>query len=263
MSGNDAAALADALVPIALEAGRATLKYFGHQIEAGRKADGSPVTKADVAAQAQIIPALAALTPDIPIIAEESAVEGDLADGVPSGRFWLVDPLDGTKEFLRGSDEFTVNIALIEDGAPVLGCVHRPVAGMTYWGDGQIAYMMVPTGARTVITVREPPEDGLVVVGSKSHADPEAMAAYLDGRPVKAQRAIGSSLKFVLVAMGEADLYPRFGTTMEWDTAAGDAVLRSAGGEVTTLDGTALTYGKPTFRNPHFIARGGLPEPVG
>ncbi len=225
----------------ARRAGDAIMEIYAGDFAVGRKTDASPVTLADERAERIILAALAAAAPGIPVIAEEQSE----ADGLPSTAaelFWLVDPLDGTKEFISRNGEFTVNIALIERGEPVLGVVHVPALGVTYAGAG-------PGSAR-------PPPDGLVVVHSRSHRDDEKFAAYLVGKPVAEKRVCGSSVKFCQLAAGEADLYPRFGPTMEWDTAAGHAVLIAAGGSMTTLDGGAFCYGKKGFRNPGFIARG-------
>jgi 3'(2'), 5'-bisphosphate nucleotidase len=251
----DLATLLAAVRPIAEEAGRATLKYYG-LTEAAVKADGSPVTAADQAAEDIILPALRALTPDIPVVSEEEASKG-LSPEVTGTRFWLVDPLDGTREFLSGNGEFTVNIALIEDGAPVLGVVVVPALGETYAGAGPGSAVLEDAGGEAAISVRTPPTEGLTVVGSRSHGDADAMTAFLGDRKVASFRAAGSSLKLCLIARGEADLYPRLGTTMEWDIAAGHAVLRAAGGRVELLDGTPFLYGKPAYRNPHFVALGG------
>ena len=250
----DLAALLAAVRPIAEEAGRATLRFYGIT-DAATKADGSPVTAADQAAEDIILPALRALTPDIPVVSEEEASKG-LSPEVTGSRFWLVDPLDGTREFLNGNGEFTVNIALIEHGVPVLGVVVVPALGDTYAGAAGAAVLEDKSGERA-ISIRSVPEDGLTVVGSRSHGDAEAMEKFLDGRKIAAFRAAGSSLKLCLIARGEADLYPRLGTTMEWDIAAGHAVLRAAGGRVETIDGKAFTYGKAGYKNPHFVAVGG------
>jgi 3'(2'), 5'-bisphosphate nucleotidase len=251
----DLQALLAAIRPIAEEAGRATLRFYG-LTDSTAKADGSPVTAADQAAEDVILPALRALTPDIPVISEEEASKG-LSPDVVGHRFWLVDPLDGTKEFISGNGEFTVNIALIDHGVPVLGVVVVPALGDIYAGAAPgSAVLEDKTGERS-IAVRAVPADGLTVVGSRSHGDAEAMEKFLGGRKVAAFRAAGSSLKLCLIARGEADLYPRLGTTMEWDIAAGHAVLRAAGGRVETVEGSAFTYGKPDYRNPHFVAIGG------
>jgi 3'(2'), 5'-bisphosphate nucleotidase len=250
----DLAALLAAIRPIAEEAGKATLRFYG-LTEATAKADGSPVTAADQAAEDIILPALRRLTPDIPVVSEEEASKG-LSPEVTGNRFWLVDPLDGTKEFLSGNGEFTVNIALVENGQPVLGVVVVPALGETYAGAAPGTAVLEDAHGERPISVRSPPQAGLTVVGSRSHGDAAAMEAFLNGRKVEQFRAAGSSLKLCLIARGEADLYPRLGTTMEWDIAAGHAVLRAAGGRVTLLDGAPFTYGKRDYRNPHFAAWG-------
>jgi 3'(2'), 5'-bisphosphate nucleotidase len=194
------------------------------------------------------------LTPDIPVISEEQAAAG-LAP--PAGeRFWLVDPLDGTREFIQRNGEFTINIALIEAGAPTLGVVLAPALGRLFAGAvGHGARTHDASGERS-ITCRNAPAEGVTVVASRSHGDADALEIFLAEHKVAAQTSAGSSLKFCLVAAGEADLYPRLGRTMEWDTAAGHAVLAAAGGRVMTLDGMDLRYGKPGLDNPHFVARG-------
>jgi 3'(2'), 5'-bisphosphate nucleotidase len=245
------------LRPVAVQAGHATLRYFG-TTDATTKADGSPVTAADQAAEDILLPHLRAVTPDIPVVSEEEASKG-LTPEVTGRRFWLVDPLDGTKEFLSGNGEFTVNVALIEDGAPILGVVVVPVRHEVYAGAGPRTATLTDAGGERLITVRTPPPAGLTVVGSRSHGDAAAMDAFLAGRRVAEFRPAGSSLKLCLIAKGEADLYPRLGTTMEWDIAAGHAVLAAAGGRVETLDGQPFTYGKPDYRNPHFAAFGNVP----
>lgn len=248
----DLDALLAALRPVAEEAGRATLGFYGDDAGAREKADGSPVTLADEAAERIILPRLRELTPEIPVVSEEEVAAG-IGPATVGHRFWLVDPLDGTKEFLKRNGEFTVNIALIEDGQPVLGIVVAPALGQTYLGAAGRAVLADAEGERAIACRAVPPE-GLTVVGSRSHADTAAMEAFLHGRRVAAFRAAGSSLKLCLIAAGEADLYPRFGPTMEWDIAAGHAVLVAAGGCVTQLDGSPFTYGKPGFRNPFFVA---------
>ncbi|MEQ8967740.1 MAG: 3'(2'),5'-bisphosphate nucleotidase CysQ [Azospirillaceae bacterium] len=242
---------------LALEAGAAILKiYTGPEIAAAEKADGSPVTAADEAAEAVILDGLARIAPNVPVVAEEAVSRSGAPDTASAGRFWLVDPLDGTKEFLNRNGEFTVNIALVQDGRPVLGVVHAPALAETYSGAVGLGAWHADNRERRVITARHPGPEGLVVVASRSHGDPAALDRFLEGRRVAGRREVGSSLKFCLVAAGEADLYPRFGRTMEWDTAAGHAVLAAAGGRVTDLDGAPLRYGKPGFDTPHFVARG-------
>ncbi len=252
MTALDLPALLQAIIPIAEDAGRATLTYYG-STTATAKADGSPVTAADQAAEDIILPRLRALTPDIPVVSEEEAANG-LTPDVTGDRFWLVDPLDGTKEFINGNGEFTVNIALIEHGAPILGVVVIPARAQTYAGAGPGTATLTDAQGTRAIATRRTPAAGLTVVGSRSHGDASAMDAFLAGRQVAEFRSAGSSLKLCLIAAGEADLYPRLGTTMEWDIAAGHAVLTAAGGRVTTVQGEPFTYGKPDYRNPHFAA---------
>lgn len=244
--------LLDELVPIARAAGAAILEVYATDFGVRSKEDASPVTEADERAEAIILERLAKLTPDIPIVSEEAASRGAIP---ATGRsFWLVDPLDGTKEFINRNGEFTVNIALIEAGAPVLGVVHAPALDCLYGGaQGEGAFMW-DSRARRAIACDHGREGGLIVVSSRSHGDAEALERFLAGRTVASSVSAGSSLKFCLVAKGEADLYPRFGRTMEWDTAAGHAVLLAAGGEVTDLTGKRLAYGKPGHENPAFIA---------
>jgi 3'(2'), 5'-bisphosphate nucleotidase len=224
------------------------------------KSDLSPVTEADKAAELVILAALRAAAPGIPIVAEEEAAAGRVPD-VGEGAFFLVDPLDGTKEFIKRGTDFTVNIGLIENRMPTMGAVYAPARGTLYWGDcaaGE-AWRAAqpphgPRGTAEAITVREPKVPPRAVA-SKSHNTPET-EAWLADAGVTHRVSIGSSLKFVLVASGDADVYPRPAPTMEWDTAAGDAVLRAAGGSVFDLDGRPLAYGKERFFNPGFVATG-------
>lgn len=248
----------DPLLALAREAGTLILRWYGPGCVHAAKADGSPVTQADAAAEALITAGLQRLAPGIPIVAEE-AVSAGAGPAEPGRRHWLVDPLDGTREFLACNGEFTVNIALVEDGEPVLGVVGAPALGAWWRGARGLGAERLDGDACTAraIGVRTPPAAGLTVLGSRSHADEAAMAAYLDGQRVAAFEAAGSSLKFCRIAEGLADLYPRFGRTMEWDTAAGHAILAAAGGSVCRLDGQPLRYGKPGHENPHFVARGG------
>jgi 3'(2'), 5'-bisphosphate nucleotidase len=249
------AAMLPELIRIAEAGGAETMRFYGAP-EAVWKADGSPVTAADHAAEKVILPALRALTPDIPVISEEEAAAG-VSPEVTGSRFWLVDPLDGTKEFIKQNGEFTVNIALIDNHVPVMGVVNVPANGETYAAAGPgTATMASKGGVARPISVRKPPAEGLIVVGSRSHGDEEALSKFLDGLKVADRRSAGSSVKLCLVARGEADLYPRLGTTMEWDIAAGHAVLLGAGGRIETVDGKPFLYGKPEFRNPHFVAYG-------
>jgi 3'(2'), 5'-bisphosphate nucleotidase len=254
--------LLDVLSLIAERAGKEILAYYAgaEEIEVRQKADSSPVTEADEAAEDLILEALAKLTPNIPAVSEEAASAGQIPD-VSGGTFWLVDPLDGTREFLSGNGEFTVNIALIENGVPVAGVVHAPALAMTWCGnkpagaDGRATFSETDQPAME-IAARRMPQEGVLVVASRRHGDPAELDRFLANFTVEDMVSAGSSLKFCLVATGKADLYPRFGRTMEWDTAAGHAVLRAAGGRVETQDGQPLTYGKPEFENPYFIAYG-------
>ncbi len=254
--GDSQAALLDRLCGIAQRAGGVILDHYRKGVTVEQKADASPVTAADRDAEAVIAGALAEIDPAIPLVAEEAVAAGS-APAETGARFWLVDPLDGTREFIRRNGEFTVNIALIEDGAPVIGVVHAPALQETYSGvRGGKAWRARGGGPARAIASRRVPDEGAVVVSSRSHGDREKLAAMIGGAEIAAHRTIGSSLKFCLLAAGEGDLYPRFGPTCEWDTAAGHAVLAAAGGSVSTLDGAALEYGKPGFLNPEFIARG-------
>ncbi len=247
---------------IAERAGKEILAYYAEakEIEVREKADSSPVTEADEAAEDFILEALAKLTPDIPIVSEEAASAGQIPD-VSGGTFWLVDPLDGTREFLSGNGEFTVNIALIESGVPVAGVVHAPALAMTWCGNKPADASGRATFSETdqppmETSARQMPQEGALVVASRRHGDTAELDRFLADYTVEDLISAGSSLKFCLVATGKADLYPRFGRTMEWDTAAGHAVLRAAGGRVETQNGQPLTYGKPGFENPYFIAYG-------
>jgi 3'(2'), 5'-bisphosphate nucleotidase len=261
----DLALLLDRLVPIAAEAGRRIVAIRARPHDVSAKADGSPLTEADLAAEAVIAAGLPAAAPGIPVVSEEAEARSLPTPGAP---FILVDPLDGTREFLGPSGEFTVNIALIEGGRPVAGVVYAPALGRIWRGARGLgaAVAALPADAATKsaawtpIRVRPRPEAGLTAVASRSHLDPET-SAFLAGLPVADRRSIGSSLKFCLVAEGEADVYPRFGPTMEWDTAAGQAVLEAAGGSVTSPDGAPFGYGKQDagFRNGAFVAWGGAP----
>jgi len=252
-----------ALAEIAFEAGKIILRHYaGETIATRTKEDHSPVTAADEEAEAYILSRLAVVAPEVPIIAEEEAASGRIAR--IGSRFFLVDPLDGTKEFLNRNGEFTVNIAEVLNGAPLRGVVYIPAKDRLFVGEaGHGAFdVRVSDGAldwscARRIEVCKPSEDGLVVVASRSHRDYKT-EEFLADYKVKDFKAAGSSLKFCLVAAGEADFYPRLGRTMEWDTAAGHAVLAAAGGSVTTIDGRPFVYGKveEKFANPFFLARG-------
>ncbi|MDO9095189.1 MAG: 3'(2'),5'-bisphosphate nucleotidase CysQ [Rubrivivax sp.] len=248
------AELLPAVERIAREAGVLILQVYASDFDVQGKADTSPVTEADERAEACIVAALRRLTPEVPIVAEEAAARGEVPE--PGSRFWLVDPLDGTREFVSRNGEFTVNIALIEDGEPVLGVVFEPVADRLYAGVVGAGAWLHEAAGRRAMHCRQPAPEGVVLACSRSHGDEAAMARWLGSRPVLRRMAVGSSLKFGLLAAGQADLYPRLGRTKEWDTAAGHAVLRAAGGQVFDLQGNPLRYGKPGFENPHFVAHG-------
>ena len=246
--------LLEPAIDAARAAGEIVLAVYGTDFGVRSKSDASPVTEADERAEAAIVARLQALTPDVPVVAEES-VAGGAAPQI-ADRFWLVDPLDGTKEFISRNGEFTINIALIEHGRPVLGVVFAPALGRLFAGCAHGGAFVDEGGVRRPIGCREVPAEGLTVVASRSHGDAVALDALLAGQRVARVVSAGSSLKLCMVAAGEADLYPRLGRTMEWDIAAGHAVLAAAGGEVMSLDERPLRYGKPGFENPHFIARG-------
>jgi 3'(2'), 5'-bisphosphate nucleotidase len=249
------ATLVKRVCEVAREAGRATLAFHGRQVAVERKADDSPLTAADRAAHTLIVEALRRLTPELPVLSEESSEE-EKAGRRQWSTFWLVDPLDGTKEFLKGSGEFTVNIALISGAEPVVGVVHVPVSGVTYWGwrDGG-AFMAHPGQEPVSLRARAASMERLVVVASKDHAGPR-VEALLRRLPTASTASLGSSLKFCLIAEGRADFYPRFQPTCEWDTAAAQCVLESAGGAVTDLEGKRLAYNKEQLTNPSFLAFG-------
>lgn len=244
------------MVEIAREAGALVMRHYAGAVERREKADKSPVTVADEEAEHLILARLAEVAPGMPVVAEESAAAGRRPD-VSGGVFFLVDPLDGTKEFLNRNGEFTVNIALIENGTPTAGVVFAPAVGRLFSGANAKAFEE-RGGKPVAITTRAIPADGMVAIASRSHRD-RLTDEYLAHYPIRDLIAAGSSLKFCVIAAGEADIYPRHGPTMEWDTAAGHAVLVAAGGRVTRLDGkTPLTYGnaKEKFANPSFVAWG-------
>ena len=244
--------MAETLCSLSREAGAAIMEIYATDFEARAKDDASPVTEADLAADRIIVAALEAAFPDIPVVTEERSESHDAA--AAGTRFFLVDPLDGTKEFVKRGGDFTVNIALIEDGVPVRGVVYAPALDRLFWTDDDgNAHVKDGAGAARPMRVAAPDNGALNVVASKSHRD-AATDDYIGKYKVADFKSAGSSLKFCLLAAGEADLYPRLGRTMEWDTAAGHAVLRAAGGHVNRFEGGTLTYGKPNFENPHFIA---------
>ncbi len=262
-----AAPMLEKLILAALCAGEAISQIYAAPIcGEALKADGSAVTDADLAAESIILALLKQHFAEIPVIAEEEAAAGRIPEC--GGKFFLVDPLDGTREFLSRNGEFTVNIALIEACQPVMGVVSAPALGLLYAGAQGLGARRGRIVSGDVVDwqavrVRPPAPDGLDVIASRSHLSPET-EAFIERFAVKSMLPAGSSLKFCRVAEGAADLYPRLSRTMEWDTAAGDAVLRAAGGRVSTLNGQALLYGKRAqaddadFANPWFVASGGF-----
>lgn len=255
MTVNITVDLLDRLGDLAKRAGAEIMKIYATDFDVETKADSSPVTEADRTAEALIVSSIKGdIIDKFPIVSEEAFADGK-SPNVAGTPFWLVDPLDGTKEFVNRNGEFTVNIALVEAGRPVLGVVHAPAIGATYWGSAHGAIFQSGDEPPQPIQCRPKPEDGVVALVSRSHRTPE-VDAFLEGYTVKAETSAGSSLKFCLVAAGQADIYPRLGRTMEWDTAAGHAVVRFAGGSVSRLEGGELGYGKPGFENPHFVVKG-------
>ncbi|MGO8800166.1 MAG: 3'(2'),5'-bisphosphate nucleotidase CysQ [Roseiarcus sp.] len=255
-------AIARSFASIALAAGPVVMSEYEGGGEVRLKSDSSPVTVADERAEEVILGLLRARVSAVPIVAEESVARGEHA--VIGGSFILVDPLDGTREFISRNGEFTINIALVRDGEPVAGAVYAPALARLWWG-GERAYQCdAPVGAPLPaeslwrpIRTRRAPARGLVALASRSHGDP-ATEAFLAKLPIAERRSAGSSLKFCALAEGVADVYPRFAPTMEWDTAAGDAVLRAAGGVVLAIEGGPMLYGKKRsgLRNGGFVAWG-------
>jgi 3'(2'),5'-bisphosphate nucleotidase len=254
-------------VAAAIDAGKVVHDIYRGGFDVTHKADESPVTDADQAAEALILERLRKIAPEIPVVAEEEVAAGRTPK--VDAEFFLVDPLDGTKEFIQKRGDFTVNIALIRNRVPVLGVVYAPARTSLFAGNVTVKAAFrsdqdTDSGKiapRRSMKIRQVPAEGVIAVSSRSHSTPET-DAYLAQVKVADRVSIGSSLKFCLVAAGEADLYPRLGPTMEWDTAAGHAVLLAAGGSVFAPGGTPLLYGKPTFRNTFFIASGGLNPPT-
>ena len=250
--------LLEACVAAARAAGDEILRLSGRGLAIETKADSSPVTACDRAAEAIILDALRTAAPGVPVIAEEEVAEGRIP--AHGDTFFLVDPLDGTREFIRGGDDYTVNIGLIVGGSPLLGVVHQPIGSMTWAGlAGQGAFRLDSTKRRAIAT--RPLGERGSAVASKSHFN-QATAEYLEQALGLCDHvAVGSSLKFCIVAEGQADIYPRLSPTSEWDTAAGHAVLLAAGGRVDGPEGEQLRYGKPAFINRGFCATAGWTAP--
>ena len=241
------------MVPVAARAAAAIMAVYGGAFTVERKLDDSPLTRADVESQYIILEGLAMLTPGVPVLAEESA-QAPWAERRDWRELWVVDPLDGTREFVKRNGQFAINIALVVEHEPVLGLIAVPAQGLVYVGaSGSGAHRQVADGTRSRIQVA-PPAVPLRVVGSRSHQSP-GLAAYLARLPQHQLRGVGSALKFCLLAEGNADLYPRFGPTSEWDTAAGQALLEAAGGYVTRMDGHRLRYNcRESIINGDFVA---------
>ena len=255
-------AIGEFFAEVALAAGPVVMSEYRDGCQARAKGDLSPVTAADERAEALILDLLRARAAPIAIVAEESAARGERP--AVGDAFVLVDPLDGTREFLSRNGEFTINIALVRERAVAAGAVYAPAIGRLWFAGERAFACTAPVGAtlpppavRRLLKTRASPGSGLVALASRSHCDP-ATEAFLSKLPISERRSAGSSLKFCVLAEGEADVYPRFGTTMEWDTAAGEAVLHAAGGTVVSADGGAFLYGKAeaSFRNGGFIAWG-------
>ncbi len=252
------AGLLEAFSDLALAGAKAAMKHYGRIGDVRLKADATPLTAADLEVDEILCAGLAARFPEIAIVTEERAASHEAAQAEQP--FFLIDPIDGTKEFIGRHDDFTINIALIENGDPVAGVVCAPALGRLYVaasgvGAQQCSFTCAsstPDPSRPV-EPRRPDNEKLTVVASRSHLS-AATQAFIDANHVDELKSVGSSLKFCLVACGKADLYPRFSPTMEWDTAAGHAVLAAAGGIVADIGGAPLKYGKPDFRNPSFIA---------
>lgn len=246
--------LIESLLHLSEEAGRAILGVYDGPIEVTVKGDDSPLTQADQAAHRLIEQALEQLTPGWPLVSEESSPEQQQLR-TRSSCYWLVDPLDGTKEFIQRNGEFTVNLALIREGVPIFGVVHVPVQGLTYWGGATLgAWRRSGRGVQAIRGRAPIAGEPLQVVGSRSHLNAQTQA-YLATLGEYELISVGSSLKFCLLAEGRAHLYPRLAPTCEWDTAAAQAILEGAGGRVETLEGTPLRYSKAEILNPSFVAR--------
>ncbi len=248
----------EALIEISREAGNAILEIYNTDFDVEKKADQSPLTAADLASHNIIVSALERLTPEIPVLSEESA-DISFTERSSWQRYWLIDPLDGTREFIKRNGEFTVNIALIENGEPTVGVVYVPVTGVIYYGDrASGAFRQLPDKGREQLSVQSKHRRPVLVAGSRSHAG-ESLKSYLENLGEHEIISMGSSLKICLVAEGSADIYPRLGPTSEWDTAAAQAVVEAAGGRVTDTQMQPLRYNsKESLLNPYFLVFGDL-----
>lgn len=247
--------LLPAVEDLARRAGAAILALYQTGTPTIVKGDGSPVTAADHASDAILTPGLAALTPDMPVVSEEG-VEAGIVPDISGGSFWLVDPLDGTREFISGSGEFTVLIGLVEAGVPSLGVMYGPVQDVLYSAVVPGMAWEVRNGRRTALQARRPPADGRLTVTSSFRWPSQRLERFLETLSIGERLRRRSAFKFADVASGAADLYPGFGLSYEWDTAAGHALTLAAGGDVTQVDGSPLAYGKEGFRNPDILVFG-------
>lgn len=244
------------ILQIAIKAGEIIMSYYQNNSKIDIKPDSSPVTEADIAANDYIVSELNKLTPDINTIAEES--ENIAAINLRNSCFWLVDPLDGTKSFIKQRGDFTVNIGLIQNRIPIGGVIYVPVSKTAYFtGNDGLAYKQILPYEPELIHCREIPQEGVTAIASHSHKNSETDNFINNLSNLAQMVTASSSLKFCLLAEGKADIYPRFGRTMEWDTAAGHAILNAAGGKLTTLSGRKFIYGKNGWANGNFIAYGG------
>lgn len=257
MTPSDLSRLLPDVVTIARRASQEILKIYDRGFDVRDKADATPLTEADEASEALILASLKTLTPDIPAIGEEAVSRGEAKGDALPARYWLVDPLDGTREFVSRNGEFAICIGLVEAHRPIFGVVHAPVANIT-WGAAGAGTAAVWRGsdAPKPIRARRAPASGAIAIQSRSHGDRSAVEALCGERGIAEIRILGSALKFGHLAEGLADFYPRVGPTMEWDTCAGHAILEAAGGHLQKMDGGPLLYGKAGFRNPDFIATG-------
>jgi 3'(2'), 5'-bisphosphate nucleotidase len=253
----DDRALIALAIDLAEQAGAEIRAIRARGFQVHRKPDHSVVTEADQAAEAIILAGLHQACPGCTVVAEEATANGTVTAATPE--FWLIDPLDGTREFISGGNDFAVNIGLVRNRRPVLGVVGVPATCEVYSGIVGTGAWRHKDGHVTPIATRSPPPEGLTVAASRHHGDQARLDAFLAGRKIATVVNFGSSLKFCRLAEGKADLYPRFGRTMEWDTCAPHAVLEAAGGVVETLDGSPLRYGKPGWDNPHFVCWGARP----
>lgn len=243
------------IIKIVDKAGEKIMEKYGTDFRVDRKNDSSLVTEADTAAEQIIINGLHRLTRDIPVVAEEEISRG-IVKNISNGIFWLVDPLDGTKEFVENRNEFTVNIALVKNTVPVLGVVGAPALGTLYVSTQTgVAFKRINQTYKKLKANRVPRRNA-IIVASRSHGNDDKLKQFIQNTTSAEIKIVGSSLKFCMLAEGSADIYPRFGDTSEWDTAAGDSILRAAGGSVLTLNGENLCYGKEKFLNADFIAYG-------